>query len=377
MRVALDYTPAISQIAGVGRYTRSLFAAMQEKQDPDFEWSLWHPSEWEVPAQVASGEDVTAVPLPLSSRWSNLIWHRLGLPLRLERYTGPVSIVHGTDFVVPPSSAPSVVTIHDLSYALLPQLAFPRLRAYLERAVPRSIDRAAKIIAVSETTKRDLCEFYEISPNRVDVVHHAADPIFQQPSETRILAMQAQLGLRKPYFVIVGTVEPRKDHLTLLDAFERVHKAHPEVSLVIAGRKGWLADNIVSAIQDASSRLPVLHVQGISDDMLPALYAGSQALVYPSRYEGFGLPLLEAMASGTAVITSDTPALREVADNAALYAPVQCVETLAEQMTRLLEDSQLRNDMLARGSSRATSFSWSRAADRHMEIYRRVAGVQS
>lgn len=372
MRVALDYTPAISQFAGVGRYTRSLFAAMHGEHNPDVDWRLWYPSELDEPSGMPSGDDVEAVKLPLTSRWSNLIWHRAGIPLKLERFTGSVSLVHGTDFVVPPSRAPSVVTVHDLSYALLPQLAFPRLRRYLQRAVPRSMDRAGKVIAVSETTRRDICDFYEISPNRVEVVHHAADPIFHRPSETRVLEMQARFGLRPPYFVIVGTVEPRKDHQTLLRAFERVHAIHPEASLVIVGRQGWLAEQIMMDIQSAGQKMPVFHFQGISDEVLPALYAGSTALVYPSRYEGFGLPLLEAMASGTAVIASDTPAHREVAGDAALLAPVQDRDALAEHMIRTLDDAELRFDLILRGEARAAMFSWSHAAKRHIEIYRDV-----
>jgi glycosyltransferase involved in cell wall biosynthesis len=375
LRVALDYTPAISQNAGVGRYTRSLFSAMHSRQDPQVSWRLWYPSEHSDISDRSSWEGVESVALPLSSRWSNLLWHRLGVPLKIERFTGPVSVVHGTDFVVPPSTAPSVVTVHDLSYAILPQLAFPRLRRYLDRAVPKSIDRARKIIAVSETTKRDICEYYEISPNRVEVIYHASDPLFTKPKETDILAMQAQLGLRRPYFITVGTVEPRKDHQTLLRAFERVHSERGNVSLVIVGRQGWLAEEIMKSIQTAAESLPIYHLQGIRDSMLPALYGGSTALVYPSRYEGFGLPLLEAMESGTAVISSNTDALTEVGGDAALYAPVQDSEALSEHMLDLLDDSYRRESLVQAGFKRSASFSWDKAARRHMNVYREVAGV--
>jgi glycosyltransferase involved in cell wall biosynthesis len=348
---------------------------MHSRQDPQVSWRLWYPSEHSDISDRSSWEGVESVALPLSSRWSNLLWHRLGVPLKIERFTGPVSVVHGTDFVVPPSTAPSVVTVHDLSYAILPQLAFPRLRRYLDRAVPKSIDRARKIIAVSETTKRDICEYYEISPNRVEVIYHASDPLFTKPKETDILAMQAQLGLRRPYFITVGTVEPRKDHQTLLRAFERVHSERGNVSLVIVGRQGWLAEEIMKSIQTAAESLPIYHLQGIRDSMLPALYGGSTALVYPSRYEGFGLPLLEAMESGTAVISSNTDALTEVGGDAALYAPVQDSEALSEHMLDLLDDSYRRESLVQAGFKRSASFSWDKAARRHMNVYREVAGV--
>lgn len=348
---------------------------MREQQGNSMQWRLWYPLEWADSAWIPESNDVDAVPLPYRSRWVNLLWHRFGVPLKIERYTGSVDVVHGTDFVVPPSSAPSVVTIHDLSYAILPELAFPRLKRYLETAVPRSLDRARKVIAVSETTKRDLCEYYEISPNRVNVIHHAADPLFHQPYRSEILAMQAQFGLKRPYFIMVGTIEPRKDHLSLLRAFERVHQSHPEASLVIVGKKGWLADDIMAAISKAAETMPVIHLQGIRDEMLPALYAGSTALVYPSLYEGFGLPLLEAMASGTAVISSNTDALVEVAGDAALYAPVQDSTKLADQMLSILEDETKRREYIEAGLARASSFSWTVAASQHIDIYRELAGV--
>ena len=375
MRVALDYTPAISQIAGVGRYTRSLFNALRAENEAGAEWTLWHSPVQRQEFEVPDDESITSIELPISARWSNLAWHRIGLPIPVERFTKQADVVHGTDFVVPPSRAPSVVTVHDLSYAIYPDLAFPRLRRFLDRAVPRSIDRAAKIIAVSETTKRDLCECYEISPNRVDVIHHAADPLFEPPGTADVLAMQAQFGLRKPYFIIVGTVEPRKDHKTLLAAFARVREQHPEASLVIVGRKGWLADDIMEAIGQAAAESPVYHLQGISDGMLPALYAGSTALVYPSRYEGFGLPLLEAMASGTAVVASDTPAHREVAGDAARLAPVGDADAFSDHMLELLEHEDVRSNLLKRGHEHVTTFSWRQTAQEHLRIYRDVSNA--
>jgi glycosyltransferase involved in cell wall biosynthesis len=338
------------------------------------DWRLWYSGELNDELRLPSGDDVTSIELPVRSRWTNLAWHRLGVPLRIERYTGPVSVVHGTDFVVPPSRAPSVVTIHDLSYVILPQHAFPRLKRYLDRAVPKSIDRAQRVIAVSETTKRDLCEYYEISPNRVDVIYHAADPIFHQPSERELLTMRAQLGLRGPYFITVGTIEPRKDHKTLLKAFEQVSREHPGVSLVIVGRKGWLADDIMQEIQQAATRYPVFHLQDIRDEMLPALYGASTALVYPSQYEGFGLPLLEAMTSGAPVIASDTPALKEIGSEAIRYAKAQDADKLAHEMISVLTNDEERNSLVRSGLEHASRFSWQRAAEQHIQVYREVAG---
>jgi glycosyltransferase involved in cell wall biosynthesis len=375
LKVALDYTPAISQTAGVGRYTRSLVAAMQQiASTDDIDWHLWYAAEVDADVRLPEHPRTSASRLPVSSRWLNLAWHRLGIPISIDRWIDRPDVAHGTDFVVPPSSCPSVVTIHDLSYAITPQFAFPRLKKYLDRAVPRSIDRARRVIAVSETTKRDLCELYEISPNRVEVIHHAADPLFSKPSESAIFAMQAQLGLRRPYFITVGTVEPRKDHSTLIKAFRKVHEERPDVSLVIVGKTGWLAEDIVQEIGSASENMPVRHLHGISDDLLPALYAGSLALVYPSQYEGFGLPLLEAMASGTAVIASSNPAHTEVAGNAALFASVGNADEMAARMMKVASDQDERQRLIEAGTARNAQFTWESAAERHISVYREVAG---
>lgn len=346
---------------------------MVHRSESDINWHLWYASEISDDVRLPEDEHISSSRLPLSSKWLNLIWHRGGLPLKVDRHIGYPDVIHGTDFVVPPSSCPSVVSVFDLSYALFPEFAHPKLKRYLDRAVPRSIDRAQRVITISESSKRALCEYYEISPNRVSVIHPAADPMFERPGESQILAMQAQLGLKRPYFITVGTVEPRKDHLTLLRAFSELHRAHPDVSLVIVGRKGWLSDPIMKAINDASETMPVRHLQGINDDLLPALYAGSLGLIYPSQYEGFGLPLVEAMACGTPVIASSTPVHVEVAEEAALYASVSDATKLAAHMHELATDEQTRQDLIQAGWRRAAAFSWDAAAEQHIEVYREVA----
>jgi glycosyltransferase involved in cell wall biosynthesis len=347
---------------------------MAEQSEQHIDWILWYPAEVTEDVRLPTGEHISSSRLPLSSKWLNIAWHRAGIPVKIDRHIGFPDVVHGTDFVVPPSACPSVVSVFDLSYALFPEFAHPKLKKYLERAVPRSMDRAKKIITISESSKRDLCEYYEISPNRVTVIHPAADPMFKPPTESDILAMQAQLGLKRPYFITVGTVEPRKDHLTLIRAFTEFHHDHPDVSLVIVGRNGWLSDPIMKAINEASETMPIRHLQGINDQLLPALYAGSLGLVYPSQYEGFGLPLVEAMACDTPVIASSTSVHIEVAGDAALYAPVTDSSRLAEHMHELASNERARQDLVHRGRNRASSFSWTTAAQQHIAVYWEVAG---
>lgn len=373
MRIAIDYTPAIRQGAGIGRYTRSLVSALAQRLSDDEELILWHARDAEPDEPPTWDNDrVQLRRVPLPERVLTSAWHRLHAPFRLEHLIGSVDVVHGPDFVIPPTSAPAVVTIHDLSYIVTPEYAHPALRRYLMQAVPRALERAAGIVAVSETTAADLVEHYGAPRERITVIPNGVDPRFRPPSPEEIHRVHAQLEVRRPYFLIVGTIEPRKNHRTLLQAFAQVYAAFPEVSLLIVGRLGWLAEPIVADIDAAARRLPVRLLSRIDDRLLPGLYAGSAALVYPSWYEGFGLPVVEAMASGAAVITSDHGALAEVAGDAALLAPAGDADKLATQMCRVLEDAGLRDDLVRRGRERAAQFTWEAAADAHLMLYRRV-----
>lgn len=373
MRVAIDYTPAITQGAGVGRYTRSLVDALAARLDESDELVLWHAADAEPEETHTWAMDrVSLRRVPLPERLLIGAWHRLRAPIRLERMIGSIDVVHGPDFVVPPTRAASVVTIHDLSYLVTPEHAHPDLRRYLMQAVPRALDRATGVVAVSQTTADDLTRHYDIPPERIAVIPNGVDPLFSPPTPEMIRRVHAQLEVRCPYFIIVGTIEPRKNHTTLLKAFARVHEAFPEASLLIVGRLGWLADPIVAEIDAAARDLPVRIFYQIDDRLLPGLYAGSTALVYPSWYEGFGLPVVEAMGSGAAVITSDHGALAEVAGDAALLAPAGDPDALAAMMCRVLEDDALRADLVRRGQERAAQFTWDAAADAHLAMYRRV-----
>ncbi len=375
MRVALDYTAALTQQAGIGRYVRELAQALVSLFGNQGELILWHGrltrschGQWPEDAPVREVE------LPLPPVWVTRLWQRLRLPLPLEHFTGQLSVSHGPDFVIPPSRAPSVVTIHDLSFLVAPQYAHPRLRAYLTAAVPRSLQRTSAVIAVSEQVRREVIEYYNLPPKQVVAIPHGVTSGLTAPPDDQAQRTLARLGVREPYFLMVGTIEPRKNHLAALQAFTLLASRYPGLSLVIAGRPGWLSEPIMQALSELSARLPVRYLGLVADADLPALYARSLALVYPSWYEGFGLPVLEAMACGTAVITSEGGAPAELAGDAALAVPPDRPEALAEAMERIVSDSALRGRLAKEGRRRAAGFSWERAARQHLELYRRLAG---
>jgi glycosyltransferase involved in cell wall biosynthesis len=283
---------------------------------------------------------------------------------------------HGLDFVVAPSHAPSVVTIHDLSFLVVPQYAHPRLRAYLASAVPRTLQRVAAVITVSEQVRHEIAAFYGISADRIVAIPHGVEPRFRPPSAAAIAATLSRHNITIPYFLTVGTIEPRKNHQTLLAAFTAVAAVDPAVQLVVVGRPGWLYRGIVQQLQVWERRGRVKWLHALADDDLPALYAGCVALVYPSWYEGFGFPVLEAMACGAPVIASDLPVLRDVAGEAAMYVPASDAEALGAAMQRLLTDQPLRERLRMAGLTRAQQFTWEASATKHLAVYRAVAEMR-
>lgn len=375
MRVAIDYTPALTQRAGIGRYVRELVHHLLPLLQDRDELVLWHGRLPSATAQWPElGERVREVELLLSPEWVTRVWQRLRLPVRIERFTGPLSASHGPDFVVPPSRAPAVVTVHDLSFVVTPQFHHPRLRAYLCAAVPRALTRAATVIAVSDLVRRELIDYYRLPEERVTVIPHGIPRDLLDPPATDPIALLERLGVRQPYVLMVGTIEPRKNHQTVLRAFAWLAQRRPELALVIAGRPGWLAEPILSAIHEARARYRVHLLGPVNDDELRALYTHALALLYPSWYEGFGLPVLEAMACGTAVITSEGSAPAELAGEAALTVRPDRPEEIVDALETVATDSAVRERLVAKGHERASHYTWERAAKRHLDVYRALAG---
>lgn len=376
MRIALDYTPALRQRAGIGRFTRSLGTALIKQLAEDERLILWNAGPATTPrkAAMATGHQrVVWRRIPIPDRWLTIAWHRLRLPVPVERFIGDVDLIHAPDFVAPPSRAPAIVTIHDLTYLITPEFAYPNLRRYLSHAVPRTLARVSQIVTDSRTTARDLSDHYRIDPDRIAVIPIGVDPIFRPPEPEDARQAVERLGVHEPYFVIVGTIEPRKNHEAVLQAFERVHAANPGVSLVIVGSPGWLSQPIMDAIGQHTRRLPVRHLRNVDDAALPALYARSIALVYPSWYEGFGLPVVEAMACGTAVIASNRGATAEVAGEGALLVSPDDTAGLARAMSQVRDEPVHRANLVRRGMEQSKQFSWEATARAYRRLYRDVA----
>jgi glycosyltransferase involved in cell wall biosynthesis len=383
MHVGIDFTAGAWQGAGIGRYTRELISAILA-QSPAIRFTLFYaagfpgadppPYLYEVQRLCTSHPHTRAVPIRLPPRRLTQIWHRVRLPLPIEWLTGPLDILHAPDFVAPPTRARTLVTIHDLSYMVHPECAVPGVAALLRAAVPRALQRADVIVADSESTRRDLQRLLDVAPERVSVVYPAVDERFRPLPPDVCEPVRQRLRLPSRFILFVGTIEPRKNLVRLLEAFARIdpialRDGGDNLFLVIAGRRGWMYQPVFEAIDRLDLRDRVHVLDFVADSDLPIVYNLARVFVYPSIYEGFGLPPLEALACGTPVITSDNSSLPEVVDNAALLTPADDVAALSHGMIRLLTDSALRDRLRQAGLEQARRFRWEASARQIIEHY--------
>jgi glycosyltransferase involved in cell wall biosynthesis len=299
---------------------------------------------------------------------------------RLERWVLPLellagrrlNLLHSVDHVAP-AWGPwrSVVTLHDLAFLVYPQTHTPASRAYYA-AAGESARRAERVIAVSQRTASDAVRLLGVDPARIRVIYEAADPHFVPRPFDELAPLAKLLGLdgQRPYVLFVGTLEPRKNIPLLIEAFARVRARYPDLQLVLVGSRGW-SDAPIFAAHDRSGVGGAAHFVGwLEARDLAVLYSQAAVFVLPSLYEGFGLPVLEAMACGAPVVCSNAGPLPEVAGSAALLVPPQEPAAWAEAISRVLGDRQLSADLRARGRRRAEQFSWQRTAQATRDVYR-------
>jgi glycosyltransferase involved in cell wall biosynthesis len=379
MRIAIDYSAAVNQRAGIGRLVRNQVHALAEvDQDNEYRLVYARPNQGSVP-QFPPARNFLPHQVGLGERWLTILWHRAKLPMPADWLTGPVDVYHCPDFVLPPlRRARGILTVHDLAFLMRPDCADARLRAYLEEVVPRSVRRADFIIADSENTRNDLVVLLGARPSSIAVVPGGVEDRFRPITDTETLGRARRtLGVGDaPFVLAIGVIEPRKNLNRLMDAFFAL-KARPgvpeDLKLVLAGGKGWLYDDIFDHHAASPVRDDILLPGFVPDHLLPAIYSAAEVLAFPSLYEGFGLPLLEAMACGTPVVASRASCLPEVAEGAALLIDPANVDGLAAALELALVDADLRARLVAQGLRRAREYSWRRAAEQLLEVYQKVA----
>jgi glycosyltransferase involved in cell wall biosynthesis len=375
MRVGLDGLPLTSLKTGVGHYTFELARALASVE-PSTTFEIIYPSTY-APISLVETEKGTSLPDnlelervlvgPLGRHW----WST-GLPRYLRRRK--VGLFHGTNYDVPLwRSCATVLTIHDLSHRLYSETHERRSVRRARRRLPLMARAADAIITPTESVRREVCEHLKTNPQKVFAIPEAARACFRPLAFSETAEKRQRLGIGDDFLLAVGTLEPRKNLLVLVKAFEEVTRARPQsnTQLVIAGGRGWLSGPLFAAIDRSPARDRIFLTDYLHDEDLRALYASCRAFIYPSIYEGFGLPPLEAMACGAPVIASRIPALTETTGEAALLFDPRSVGELTERILELLDETRknLRRALATAGQRRAAEFSWERTARLTLNVY--------
>jgi glycosyltransferase involved in cell wall biosynthesis len=365
MRVAIHADAVAHGIpGGIGAYAAGLIDALLSSDDED-EYVLLL-SGGGAPTGWARAAEVVRSRLPIRARYP--MWNYLGHPL----VRTPVDVVHATAMVVPPARrAALVATVHDFAVERFPDVVPSPWRQLYRRGLRRALDEAAVLCANSAATRDEVIDRHGIEPDRVVVTPLAGSVGPTSPRDDRILT---RLGLEGAFILDVGTIEPRKNQIALVDAFAQVASRLDGHRLVLAGAPGWDAGRTEAAVDRHGLASRVVFTGRVSDAELAALYAAAAVFAFPSRYEGFGIPLVEAMAFGLPAVAGDVPALREVAGDAAVLVDPDDVDALAVHLEALATDAALRARLSAAGPNRARDFSWERTAAATRAAYQLAAG---
>ena len=360
-RILVDASAAFDQHAGIGRYSRNILSRVLPKV-ADVDWTLFHApanggdtqSRWDAPPGTRQ------ITYPLSRRRFDQLGVRLGLPLPIRPFTGPQSLVYSPDFTAPPfRGAPRIVTIHDIAFLTHPHLTTSGMASFLTRAVERELDQGASIAAVSETTRHRLMDVLGVSEDRIRVVPNGVDARFFD-AEPLPAGVRAELGIPEDYLLMVGTLEPRKNHEGVLRAI--TNRRDRGLPVVIVGRQGWGTEHLLPMLRKLQGDSRVVWLNDLRDGLLPGLYAASRGVLYPSWTEGFGLPVLEALAAGRPVVAGNDPVFAEIGGDVVKSVDPADNQALVDGM-RMLEASISSDDTIAARRAQASHYNWDQSAD--------------
>jgi glycosyltransferase involved in cell wall biosynthesis len=375
MKIAIDVSLAGGDSAGVGSYTRGLLAGLSAI-DAENDYLLYSYVDFPDAPQplLPHKPNFSLRRLSLVGEHWQRLWYRADLPSKeaLEA----VDVLHSTFFNAPKEhSGALVVTIYDASFVLQPQFHTEANRLHCLQGTLNAALYADRVIAISMQTKQDLMDYFSIPEERIRLIHAAPSKIYYPERDVKVIrGALARLGIFRDFILFVGSLEPRKNLKTLLQAYARYGQRYSgEELLVVAGGKGWLNDDLSHVVAELGISDRVKFLGYIEEADLRVLYSAAKLFVYPSIYEGFGLPPLEAMACGAPVITSNTSALPEVVGDAAIVTDPHDSEELCQAMRLVLGDRGRRSKMRQQGLERAKRFSWERAARETLAVYREIA----
>ncbi|MCU0533623.1 MAG: glycosyltransferase family 4 protein [Hydrococcus sp. Prado102] len=382
LRIAIDITPIRQKLSGIGIYTLNLIRALQALEfQENFQLTLaYQPSlkKWLKRDLSFSGNfpiqnPIYTLPIPVTisdflSRFPNPILSNL------EAYLGLPDILHGTDHVVYPcKSSFKILTIHDLTFIKYPQFTNSIVKNTYASRIKRCLKWTDLVITFSQNTKQEIVEYLGVESDRIFITPQASryPPNYLVQNKLKQLELYGQYDFSQPYILFVSKLEPRKNIITLIKAFNLLKQENRiEHQLILIGQKGWGYEPILNAIATSPHTDSIYHLDYLSDELVALFYSQADVFVYPSYYEGFGLPVLEAMTLGAPVITSNTSSLPEVAGDAAILINPHDSTELAEAILKVISNSQLRQDLINKGKERAKLFSWKTTARETLKAYR-------
>ena len=373
MKIGIDISQIVYEGTGVATYTRELVKSLVKVGDKD-EFILFGSS---LRLRRPLKEFLTSLPKEnvkgkfsfLPPKLLEFLWNGVHL-FPVENLVGEVDIFHSSDWLEPPTKkAKKVTTIHDLTVYKYPETFFARGGHDIVKNQKRKLFFAKQecdlIICVSETTKQDAMEILKIPEKKLKVIYEAPDSIYFPRNQDEVEKVKNKFKINGDYLLCVGTREPRKNIDRVLMAFAEISRAYPELSLIIAGKYGWGEEKL----KVKSEKLKVRILGFVEKEDLAGLYSGAKAFVYPSLYEGFGLPILEAMACGCPVITSNIGSMKELAAGFSILVNPQNTDSIADNILKLLKNSKLRQELKIKGLKRAGEFSWKKTALQTLNLY--------
>jgi len=383
LKIVIDATPILSKPSGVGIYILNLIKSLCKLQQQNrFEMGIaYQPSfkKWlsgmsSHPANISVYGNLYTLPIPL--RVSNLLNLIPGSPLiNYKKRLGMPDIMHGTNYsVFPCQDTVNLMNLYDLSFVRYPKYTTLAIQQYTGR-VKQSLQWTDAIITISESSKRDIVEYLQVPPDRIYVtplasryhVDYLTDEIIEK------IDKDMDYDFLQPYLLFVSTIEPRKNVTAIVSAFNFLKSKYKiPHNLILIGQKGWKYKPIFREIELSPWKENIYHLDYLSDELVALFYSRADVFVYPSHYEGFGLPVLEAMTLGAPVVSSNTSSIPEVAGDAAILIDPNDFMQLAEAVLKVISDRQFRQDLINKGKVRANLFSWENTARETLKVYRSV-----
>ncbi|RCJ39279.1 glycosyl transferase family 1 [Nostoc punctiforme NIES-2108] len=382
LKIVVDATPVDSKPSGVGFYVANLICALDvlQKQE-NFQLGVvyqpglknWLRRDFSFPESLKHSFQEHLLPLPV--RISDLL---LALDFKpslfyFEKYFGSPDILHGTNYsVYPCQNSLNVMNIYDLTFIKYPNYIDSVVKTYTEK-VKRCLQWTDLVLTISESSKKDIIKYLQVDPKKVYVTPLASRyyPNYLSEEIAQRLEKEANYDFSKPYLLFVSTIEPRKNINTIITAFNFLKEKYKmEHQLILIGKKGWNYEPIFAAIENSPWANQIHHLNYLSNELVALFYSKADVFVYPSHYEGFGLPVLEAMTLGVPVISSNTSSIPEVTGDAAILVDPNNPIQLGEAILKVISDSQLRQELINKGKARAKLFSWERTAKETLNAYR-------